>query len=69
MILGSKYPASKEIYEKTNNQVEKISELIFYLILKISLQFIMLPIFIGGIIVCVTTEFKSDSYMSPIAMW
>lgn len=67
--LGLKYRASKDIYEKNDKFIEKLSEYLDFAIVKVSLPLIMLPKCIGSYFTYLTTDSGSDSFELPIPMW
>lgn len=68
-MLGSKYPASNDHFEKSIKQTEKWSRIIFLVIAKIAVQFIILPTSVGSFIVYATTDSGGDSFILPLPMW
>lgn len=69
VFLGFKYPKSKAFFLKTNRQVERLSEIIFMLIMKIGLPGFMLPKCIVSLTVYIRTDTGRDAFELPIPMW
>lgn len=69
MNLECKYPESRASILKTNQQVERLTEIIFTLVMKISLQLQMLPKSIACYAVYFMTESGSDSFDLPFPVW
>lgn len=61
-VLGWKYPKSKRLFSKTRKQVERLSEILYRLLVEISLQFVMLPKFIVSFGIYFFTDLKNDSF-------
>lgn len=49
LIIGSANPASKAIYENTNDLVEKLTKYMFIILIQISCPCFMVPIFLLSI--------------------
>lgn len=67
--LGCKYPQSEEFFMKTNRQVDRLTELIFIVLVKIGLQCIMLSKAVVCFGIYFTTDSGSDSFDLPFPMW
>lgn len=68
-IGSSKHQASKALFEKTCQEVEKWSEIIFFMMMRLSLPCIMLPVCIGSFFVYFTTNLGNESFILAIPMW
>lgn len=68
-ILGCKFLKSKEIFLKTSRQVDRLCELVFLVIMKISAQGIILSKCIISFSVYFITDSGSDSFVLPFPMW
>lgn len=64
-----KYPESKALFSKTNQQVERLSEFIFMLTVKLTPQLVILPKFIVSFGNYFFTDSRSDSFQLPIPLW
>lgn len=69
IFVGLEYQASSALYVKINQQVEKWSEIIYFIISKVSPQCIGLPIFIASLFAYFTTDLKNEALELPYAMW
>lgn len=68
-ILGCKHPKSLAHFSRTNEQIEKLTELVFMLVVEIFLQLVMLPRCIVSFIVYFVTDSGCDSFELPLPMW
>ena len=68
-ILGCKYPESWRFFSKINEQVERLSGIVFMIVGKIALQFVMLPTCIASFGNYFLTDLGSDSFQLPIPIW
>lgn len=68
-IIGCKYPKSREFFLKAIQQAEQITEILFLVVFKISLQCFMLPRCITSFGVYLFTNSGSDSFELPIPLW
>lgn len=68
-FVGSKYPASKALFDKTNQQIEKWSKILFLISNKIFVPFLLLLFSIGSLIVYATTDLDRDFFVLPLPMW
>lgn len=68
-ILESKYPKSWRFYLNTNRQVERLSEIISMVVVRISLQCFMLPKCMVSFAVYFFTDSGSDSFELPFPLW
>lgn len=67
--IGMKYPRSKVMCEKTNRLAEKISKLIQFVIVDVSVVGFVLPIGIYSYFIYFTTELGADAFELPIPSW
>lgn len=68
-ISGCKYAKSKQFFLKTNRQVERLSEIVITLIVKIVVQIMMLPKAIISFATYFATGSGSESFEIPYPMW
>lgn len=68
-ILGSKYRKSKALFAKTTCQVERLSAIVFLVLVKITVPLVVLPKFIISFVVYFLTNSRSDSFALPYPMW
>lgn len=69
ILLGSKKSsASKVLLNKRLKQIEEMNKIVTFVSLKIVLQSLILPKFIGSFIVYFTTDLGNDSFVLPIPM-
>lgn len=66
---GCKYPKSRRFFIKINRQVELLCEYVFTVVVKIALQFVMLPKCIGSYAIYFITDSGRDSFQLPIPLW
>lgn len=68
-LLGSEYPESRRFFLKTVQQVERVCEIVFMVLLKIQLQLFMLPKCIASYCAYFFTDSGADSFQLPCPMW
>lgn len=68
-ILGIKYSESKTIYNETNQLAEKLSKIIYLVIVKISIPCLVLPKIIVCFIAYYATDSGNDAFELPLPMW
>lgn len=61
--------ASKKLFEKTNQRMEKLSEIISYLASKVIPVCSVLPRFIGSFLAYFITDKDNDAFELPVPMW
>lgn len=66
---GSKYPATKAMFQKKDQQIEKWTKIIFFVVMRIGVQCTMLPTCIGSFILYLTTDLGQNAFVLPIPMW
>lgn len=66
---GCKYRKSEAFFFKTNQQVERLSEVVFTLLVKIALQCLMLPKCIVSFGTYFATDSGNDSFELPVPLW
>lgn len=69
IIVGLSYPKSKKHFHKTNRQVEKCSEIIYFIISKVSPPVYVLPKAFFSLFIYFTTDKKQDAFMLPLPTW
>lgn len=67
--LGLEHTSPKIMYEKTNQLAEKISEILYFLIVKVSVPGLVLPRAALSYFVYYTTDARSDAFQLPIPTW
>lgn len=67
--LGCEYPESMTFFLKIRQRVERLSEIVFMVVVKISLQLVMLPPCIVSFGVYFFTDSGSVSFQLPILIW
>lgn len=68
-ILGRKYPKSMKLFMETSRRVERVCAIVFMVIMKIIVQFIMLPKCTVSFGIYFLTEAGSDSFELPYPLW
>lgn len=68
-FLGCKFPKPRTFFFKTNAKIERLSKIVFTVVVKIIVQFVMVPKCIVSFAVYLTTDAGSDSFELPIPMW
>lgn len=68
-ILGSRYPKSERLFLKTNQQVERMSEIVFMVMMKIALPIFLLPTCIISFSRYFFIDSRTDSFKSTFPMW
>lgn len=68
-FLGSKYSKSDSSFSQTNEQIERLSEIIFTVSVKVILQLMMLPKIFVSFAVYLITNAGSDAFQLPFPMW
>lgn len=69
IFLGSKDPKSKRFFMKTNRQIERLSETVFIVLVKITRQFVITPKFIVSFATYLITDSGKDSFQLPLPLW
>lgn len=69
IILGIINPASMEIHIKTNQLVEKLTEILFLFITRVSVPGFVLPKVFASFFVYFTTDVGNDAFDLPLPMW
>lgn len=69
VFSGLKYPASKAIFEKTNEIIEKMSKLFLLAASKLFLNFAVLFLCGLSFITYFITGWERDSLVLPVPMW
>lgn len=69
LFLGCKYPQSKRFFSTTRHQIERSSEIIFVVIVKIALQCLILPKCVVSFAVYFITDSGRDSFELPLPLW
>lgn len=68
-ISGSEYPKSKIFFLKTQQQVERSSEKVFRIIMKILLKLFLLPKCVVSFVNYLITDSGCDSFDLPVPFW
>lgn len=68
-VPGNKYPKSKRFFLKTNRQVERLSEIVFTVVMKVFLQCFLFPKCVVSFGVYFFTDSGRDSFQLPFPMW
>lgn len=69
IILGIEKPASKAIYEQANEKANKIMEMYYFAIIKVTPPSVILPSLILTIYHYFTMDDASDIYRLPFPIW
>ena len=68
-MTGLKYPASKVMHEEANDFVEKLSEIICFIMIKLGVPTFILPKVIYSFFVYFTTDAGGDAFELPYPVW
>lgn len=68
-ITGSCYPTTEQLYTSTHELNEKLSELIYFSIVKVSSPYLVLPTFLHSFYIYFNTNFSNDAFVLPIPTW
>lgn len=68
-LLGIQFDESGPMYQKTGRQVEKLTEILFFVIVKIMPQCLVLLKCITRYFVYFTSGFNNDAFELPFPMW
>lgn len=68
-FLGRKHPKSEALFLKTSWQIERLTEIVFTVFVKILLQCLMLPKCIVSFAAYFITESGNDSFQLPVPFW
>lgn len=66
---GSKYRAPKELYEQTNQSVEKWTKIVHLAVAKVTVLASVLPKLITSIVAYLVTDLGNEAFVLPIPMW
>lgn len=69
LLAGLKYAASEKRFTKINRQVEKMSEIVYFIMVKISVPAILGPKAIHSYYTHFSTDLGADAFESPLPMW
>lgn len=69
LLSGSKYPASKKLYEKTIERIELISRVIYFLMIYVSVPAFILPKYFLCLYFYFSTDLGPDALELPIPAW
>lgn len=67
--VHSEDPRVRAICIKADEQNEKISELIYFAIVKVSSPYLVLPSFVYSFYMYFATDSKNDAFILPIPTW
>lgn len=67
--LGCAYPKSEALFFKASHQIERLSETVFAVVMKIALQLYILPKCIVGYALYFITNSENKSFPLPFPMW
>lgn len=68
-VLGLKYPQSKALYEKTDQLIERISKIIQFVMVYVSVPGFILPKAIFSLFIYSTTDLGPDALELPLPAW
>lgn len=68
-VLGRKYPKSMKLFMEANQRAERVTEIVFTVVMKIAVQFIMLPKCIASFGSYFLTDSGSNSFELPYPLW
>lgn len=68
-LLGLEHPASKEIHEKLNQNVENSSKLIYLVLVKVIPQCMICPKFMANLYAYWAADLANDALELPFPMW
>lgn len=66
---GKQFEESGPMYQKTGRQVEKLTELLFFVIVKILPQCLVVLKCVTRYFVYFTSDFNNDAFELPFPMW
>lgn len=69
LFLGSNYPASKELYEKTSHRIETLSRVAFLVMVKLSVPGFILPMAFVSYFKYFTTDLGPNAFDLLIPAW
>lgn len=69
LFTGQEYPESKAIYEQTNQRIEKYSEIIYVVVVKVTPVCFVVPKCMGSLLMYFLTDLGSEALKLPIPMW
>lgn len=69
IFLESENRVSDALFCNLIKQVDKLTEIISFLFMKVLLQCFMLPKLIISCVFYLTSDFGSDSFVLPVPMW
>lgn len=67
--LGRKYAKSEALFFETSQQVERLSEIVFTVLMKVAVPCFILPKCIVIFVVYFTTDLESDLFQLPYPLW
>ena len=69
LFSGSEYVASKKLYEKTNRQIELISKIAHFIMVKLSVPGFVLPKAFVSFFKYFTTDLGRDAFELSLPVW
>lgn len=63
------YPASMDIYIKTDKLVEKLTKIMYFLLTRVSAPSFVLPKFFASFFLYFTTDTGNNAFELPLPMW
>lgn len=69
LFLGSKNPTSKCQFGRTAQKIEKATEIVEFVFLKIIVPCLTLPRLISSFLVYLITDLGNDAFVLPIPIW
>lgn len=68
-IVGLENPESKLLYEKHNQQVDKLVKTLIFAVTKVSLNLALWPMCLVSYFTYYTTDMQSDAFKMPFFLW
>lgn len=68
-ILGLKFGSSKAIYANTNQSVEKVSDILYVVFIKVLLPSVIWPKFVISFVKYFATDLGGDAFDLPLPWW
>lgn len=69
IFQGLQNEASKAIYVEVNDRIEKWSQIVHFVLVNVSIPFLILPKYLVSFYLYYTTDMGNDAFELPLPMW
>lgn len=69
IFLGLENPFSKSLYIEMNERIEKISKILYFTIIKVTLPALMIPNLVVSFFLYFSTDLENEAFILPFPIW